>query len=756
MANWFNTNPIKGAFIILAGAVLILFGKALFDPDLLFSIPQGDLAGQFLAWREFGFSELKSGHLVFWNPYIYCGAPYFSGFQSALLYPPNWLFMVMPLIMGLNFSAALHIFLGGFFCFLWLSQTRTSFLPSLFGAFAFMFGGAFFLHVYPGHLPNLCTMAWIPLVFLFLDRYFDSLKLKWLLSGMGALGLELLSGHVQYFYYTLLFSGFYYFVRLLMDRRQWVVKSIGGLALVLGSFLLTAVQGIPGVQAAIENPRPTPDSSAAHRLYSFPVENLLTFFTSGLNGNISHFNCWSFVDIWWESCLFMGLTVFLFAFYGIFAKPISGKWALIALAAFALLVTLGYNTPFYTIFSSVIPFIKLFKGSYKAGVFIQLAFGVLAARALDVWIKDNHPPAWPGWLAFVMSLVFLFSIPRIDSLTFGQILEVFNSPLDTQPGNFGLQRMAVQEINLLGASSLAILFAGLWIFTQKRPSYRPALAFLGIANLFFFALSVLPFFDSKVLVSDGTLLAKNVSPMAGENRIYWYNQADRALFSRLKNVIGDDPSLPQRYARLINIQDNRFDYSRFVVDFSEPKPKLIRMAISIDQVETGYKINRVPGPRLARAALYDDWELAPSPEAALIRALAPDFDMFHKVVLESAPHPLPVKGKDSGQVVVTDVNSDILEIKAVTDRPQILLVTENYANGWQVKPFPDSVQQNYEILPGDSIHRAIPLLAGTHHFYLQYKAPGFETGLWISVVSLLAYGLTWVWVLRRRERIEAV
>src|ERR1035441_10363302 len=149
------------AALILVLSVLVLFGKILFGGQLA-SMAQGDLANQFYGWREFGFSQLAKGHLALWNPFIFCGAPYFAGFQSALLYPPNWAFLFLPLVFALNLSIVLHVFLAGFFTYLWLASNRLGFLAALFGAFVFMFGGSFFLHVYPGHLTNLCTMAWIP------------------------------------------------------------------------------------------------------------------------------------------------------------------------------------------------------------------------------------------------------------------------------------------------------------------------------------------------------------------------------------------------------------------------------------------------------------------------------------------------------------------------------------------------------------------------------------------------------------------
>lgn len=74
---------------------------------------QQDLALHFLWWGEFGFGELAKGNLALWNPHIFSGAPFFGNTQSALLYPPNWLFLALPL--STNWSIALNAWLLGAF-----------------------------------------------------------------------------------------------------------------------------------------------------------------------------------------------------------------------------------------------------------------------------------------------------------------------------------------------------------------------------------------------------------------------------------------------------------------------------------------------------------------------------------------------------------------------------------------------------------------------------------------------------------------
>src|SRR5580698_8400070 len=94
ISSFLSRRPFLAAAGLLALATAVLFHRFLspFTQQIL-SVSGEDMTGQFIWWRQFGFDELKKGHLALWDPFLFSGAPYFGGFQSALLYPPNWLFM---------------------------------------------------------------------------------------------------------------------------------------------------------------------------------------------------------------------------------------------------------------------------------------------------------------------------------------------------------------------------------------------------------------------------------------------------------------------------------------------------------------------------------------------------------------------------------------------------------------------------------------------------------------------------------------
>src|SRR4051812_9608310 len=202
----------------LAGlTVLVLL---MFCDTLLGSAPavlgtaRTDLANQFLPWRDFGFGELAKGHLALWNPHIYGGAPFFGGMQSALLYPPNWLFLLLPLPLAANWTIALDVWLFGAFTYIWALRGGLHAFAAFVAAAVVTFCAPHFLHVFAGHPTNLAAMAWTPLVFLAIDEWLRSRQLLWCLLGMAAVAMQIFAGHPQYLYITAVAAGCYSAIRL--------------------------------------------------------------------------------------------------------------------------------------------------------------------------------------------------------------------------------------------------------------------------------------------------------------------------------------------------------------------------------------------------------------------------------------------------------------------------------------------------------------------------------------------------------------
>ena len=208
------------ALAIYFALTLLMFGDVLLSGGAtILSSVHTDIASQFLYWRDFGFRELRHGNLALWNPHLFSGAPFFGGFQSALLYPLNFPYLLLPTGAAINIGISVHVLLIGFFTYLWAHHRGLQPLAALLTGILLMFCGPHFLHIYAGHLPNLCTMTWVPLIFLAVDGLLEKPTLGWGLLGSFAVAMQILAGHPQYVYYTALSVLIYTVIAILYPCR---------------------------------------------------------------------------------------------------------------------------------------------------------------------------------------------------------------------------------------------------------------------------------------------------------------------------------------------------------------------------------------------------------------------------------------------------------------------------------------------------------------------------------------------------------
>lgn len=149
--------------LVLLGLTVAMFAAAVLSPsDAVLSSLGTDLSEEFIYWRQFGFEQLHNGHLALWNPHVFSGVAFMGDFQSALLYPPNWIYLCLPLTRAVNLEIALHVFLLGWFMSMWTKHYGVHPLSVLFASAMMMFGGAYFFHITPGYLSVFDAMVWIP------------------------------------------------------------------------------------------------------------------------------------------------------------------------------------------------------------------------------------------------------------------------------------------------------------------------------------------------------------------------------------------------------------------------------------------------------------------------------------------------------------------------------------------------------------------------------------------------------------------
>ncbi|MDQ3808964.1 MAG: hypothetical protein M3336_01605, partial [Chloroflexota bacterium] len=198
---------LAGAGLLVAAVAfyypLVVLGRALVDYDAFV---------YFYPLREYLARSLLAGEIPLWNPDLFLGVPFLANPQTAVLYPPSWLFVLGPVHNIYSLQLVLHACLAAFFTY---ALTRHAFgvapLAGVLGGLSYAFGG--FAVGQVGHLNQFSAGAWLPAVLLAYDRFVVLGQARWIGFGALALALQLLAGHPQETYMTLLALGVFGLVR---------------------------------------------------------------------------------------------------------------------------------------------------------------------------------------------------------------------------------------------------------------------------------------------------------------------------------------------------------------------------------------------------------------------------------------------------------------------------------------------------------------------------------------------------------------
>ncbi len=758
---------------------LALFAPVLFRPgDRIISAENTDLEHQFIHWRAFGFGEMAHGHLPLWNPHIFGGTQYFGGFQSALLYPPNWLYLCLPLPFAVNVGVALHVFLAGWLVYLWVRFQGLHGVAAGLAGTLFMLGGSYFYHIYAGHLPNLCTMVWGPLILLAIDGWCARRTAGWLLLGGAALALQILAGHPQYVFYTGIAAALYGVTKLW--RQPQPLRTTLGLALIPTlAVALSAVQLFEGFHATAESLRGKGTTEFFAGSFSFPPENFLTLLVPTLFGNLTTPPYWG-RSLLWEMSPFVGFGGFLLAVYALVTVRRREVWVYGGLTATFFLIALGHFTPLFGVLYHYVPGFNKFRGwskfIYPASLFMAMlaavgfdamlrrgrapraltisllvgAVGLAAAGSWADWTSQSDDPQGPEpWRSLIVSALYS-----------GESVNGWNAPFMVSPGNVRASAQQASHALYLAAGTLlayALIFHG----SQRRRVALWAVPVVALAEMLVFTVPTTVTFEYNTERRPGINEFLAGHPV-GDDRILDRGSSNIGMSTGENDLWGYDPGVTRRYGEFMaytqNVDPDMASQELLFHNMHDIYATLLRCRYAFgapsgpeQQISTRFYTDALIAPH---AMLVPNVRVIPA-ERDVLRAMSPPLDPRETVLLQTPPDPIPADGPVGGKASVVAQTTDSLTIEADLPVAEVLVITDAYSDGWQARsllpPGEGSAQKRYQILPADYCVRAIPLAAGHHRILLEYRPAAFVVGAWVSALSL-AGCLAWAgWLWRHRS-----
>lgn len=368
-------------------------------------------------------NKIRDGFSL-WNPHIFCGMPAYSiGIDFTWFNLIYVVFTSMRNVYTSLFSVdyvkwTFYLLILAVNMFFLVRYITKNFLIGLFSGIAVSFSTGIIVFLFIGHVTKLTSLAWYPLVFLILLRFFEKIRLRDFFILTIALQLMIQGFHLQIIFYLLLSIGIYYLYNLTIgsktkEERIRYGKSAGLLAgAIVIAFLIQADHfsqiyeytpySTRGGKSVTEIASGTTEKSASdyyeyHTNWSFSPEEVLTFIVPSFygfgnthyKGPLSnneevavntYFGQMPFVDV----AMYMGVLVFFLALFAIvtcWKNPLVKFLAI--LNAFALLLSFGGNfSVLFDLFFYYFPYFDKFRVPSMILVILQMHFPILAAVGL--------------------------------------------------------------------------------------------------------------------------------------------------------------------------------------------------------------------------------------------------------------------------------------------------------------------------------------------------------------------------------------
>jgi len=478
-------------------------------------------------WRHFITDEIKSGRFPLWNPHQFGGAPMSANYQSALFFPPNLIYLILPFYVAWTILIISQLLLASFGMYLFLksqfednnlitnNQSLITILPSL------AYGFSSWMSVWIEWNIHGFVYALLPFALLFIH------KRKTILTIL-TISLIIFAGHPQM---AMIGITALLIASIVCRKFKWMV---GVLFIVL---LITAIQWWPvlGYYQQASREQQSGEFSYGKTLLSWSqIPQLISpnFFGNPATGNFS-----GKLDFL-ESTAYSGIAVLGFALMGIISFLFSLKFPLrsskslsslietFCLVILGIVILLAFPTPVSLLLGRLnIPILSTSVAS-RWLMLLPLALTILSAQGLNCFFASNKArpcEARPGLYipaAFIFILIVglwiyaLLSPPEFRSVSFRNlIITTAISGLFLLTLLFRIKgRQSLMKISLfiLGIFSIGELILFGWKtmpYTEKRFIYpvTPVLA----------KLQELSRDGSRFAATDGSVLESNFATYYG-------------------------------------------------------------------------------------------------------------------------------------------------------------------------------------------------------------------------------------------------
>jgi O-antigen/teichoic acid export membrane protein len=405
-------------------------------------IPQNQLVSDLIlenyAWKHFIVESISNRQIPLWNPNLFGGAPFLANGQHSAYYPFSLLFYILPLMLAYGWFTVSQLFLAGAFMYAFTRVLGMGRLASLTAAIIYQLSG--FYIVSAVFTMIIAAAAWLPLLLAAIELIIQQRSIMgrpstvpWIVLGAIALACQIMAGHIEITYYTLLIMALYALWRLVVrprttDRRQqalagdwrlavrnWLKFARRPVAALIVMILLgagmSAIQLLPNVEILSQNFRVGSATLDQVRSWALPPRHVLAMLMPNFFGNPAEHTVFDILTgqnvllnspfsaqnpqgvystMWGiknyvEGGAYLGILPLLLAIYAIvrggYPHTRSHRWFFVFLGAISLAFMFG--TPLYAILYYGLPGINQLHSPFRWIWPFTISIAVLAAIGVD-------------------------------------------------------------------------------------------------------------------------------------------------------------------------------------------------------------------------------------------------------------------------------------------------------------------------------------------------------------------------------------
>jgi len=668
--------------------------------------------------------------------------------------------------------------LSGWFTYLFLRSLKLSRNASFFGALGFAFSG-WMIAMWEEVLVLEHSFLWLPLALYASNLLWDTeLRRRGTFFLVVALAMSMFAGFFQmsiYLFLTVLIWNIYrWFVCNDRILRNKIIFRIG-ICMVL-SISLSAIQWVPAFEAYMLSARGTTDAANLFQMFLSPFSHLITFIVPDFWGNPGSYNYFSKIRYIQERTIYMGIYVFIFAFFTFFKKTKGDQlfWKIFTLAT----LSLGFALP--TSWIWYIFHIPILSVAQPARIFALSTFGicVLAGFGIDEWQKYQ---TWKRiklimvLISFLIFFLFLFAMSMRFLPSYLQML-LCNCELKqiTAYATISLRNL------LLPTIFMVLVWLSFSIFRTRTVIFYIFVYCVTIFGSFYYANKIL-YFSNRSFEFPQIASISILKKVAGINRVWSYEDAYvmRNIFSYygIYSPEGYDALFSQKYGEFINTIKSggliTSKINRTDVDFSEvgPDETMIKnpyrlrimsllgvkyiLALKPHAESKITEEERFPSSLFSLVWANDIWRIWEYNQALprsyftsnyivendrqkiVDHLLNPLFPIQNTLIFESKPKEFESTDGASGEVTIAKYEPQTIKIVVNAKQSGYLFLSDTYYPGW--KAFVDGKET--KIYRANYSFRAVPVSNGNHTVRFIYDPLSFKVAIAISGISLVVFFL---------------